>query len=85
MHSAVMDTATNLAEQARHAYNTAFEKLGLNWHWDEATFERLQTSGRYALRNYLETEQSHLLRAYEADFLVDAIETARTGNPKKPS
>ncbi|MDP3413139.1 MAG: hypothetical protein Q8S16_08075, partial [Polaromonas sp.] len=29
------------------------------------------------VRAYLETEQSHLLRAYEADFLVDAIETTQ--------
>lgn len=74
----MLQTNSNPAEQARHAYNTAFEKVGLNWHWDEATFERLQTSGRYAVRTYLEAEQSHLLRAYEADFLVNAIEAART-------
>ena len=79
MRSAFLDTATNLADQARHAYNTAFEKLGLNWHWDEATFERLQPNGRYAVRTYLETEQSHLLRAYVADFLVDPLEAAGTG------
>jgi hypothetical protein len=29
------------------------------------------------VRFYLQAEQSHLLRAYEADFLVDAIETAK--------
>ncbi|OOG42963.1 hypothetical protein [Polaromonas sp. A23] len=68
------NTAT---DQVRHAYNAAFEELGLSWHWDTATFARLQTEGRDAVRNYLENEQSHLLRAYEADFLVDAIEAAR--------
>ena len=63
----------------RHAYNAAFEELGLTWHWDAATYERLQaaTRGRESVRAYLETEQSHLLRAYEADFLLEAIETAR--------
>ena len=79
----MLETRQNRADQARHAYNTAFEKVGLNWHWDEATFERLQTSGRFAVRTYLEDEQSHLLRAYEADFLVDAIEAARTSTQRQ--
>jgi len=61
----------------RHAYNAAFEELGLPWHWDSTTFSRLQAGGRDGVRTYLETEQPHLLRAYEADFLVDAIETAK--------
>lgn len=61
----------------RHAYNAAFEELGLPWHWDGATFSRLQERGREGVRTYLETEQAHLLRAYEADFLVDAIENAK--------
>ena len=63
----------------RHAYNAAFEELGLTWHWDAKTYERLQaaTRGRESVRAYRETEQSHLLRAYEADFLVNAIETAK--------
>ena len=68
--------ATEADETARHAYNVAFHELGLNWHWDAATYARLQAQGRNCVRDYLETEQSHLLRAYEADFLVNAIETA---------
>lgn len=68
------NTAT---EQARHAYNAAFEELGLSWHWDAATYARLQNSAHGAVRTYLEAEQSHLLRAYEADFLVEAIEAAK--------
>jgi len=64
-------------EQARHAYNAAFEELGLSWHWDAATYARLQNSAHGAVRTYLETEQSHLLRAYEADFLVEAVEAAK--------
>ncbi len=68
------NTAT---DQARHAYNAAFEELGLSWHWDATTYARLQNSAHGAVRTYLETEQSHLLRAYEADFLVEAIEAAK--------
>ncbi|RZJ26455.1 MAG: hypothetical protein EOO54_02745 [Haliea sp.] len=61
----------------RHAYNAAFEELGLPWHWDSATFARLQAGGRDGVRSYLQSEQAHLLRAYDAEFLVDAIETAK--------
>lgn len=67
----------NEAEAHRHAYNTAFAKLGLSWHWDAATFFELTVQGRDGVRTYLQTEQPHLLRAYEVDFLVEAIETAK--------
>jgi len=78
MLKALLDnTSADRADQARHAYNAAFEELGLSWHWDTATYARLQADGRDAVRTYLETEQSHLLRAYEADFLVEAIEAAK--------
>jgi hypothetical protein len=63
-------------EVLRQAYNSAFEELGLQWHWDRATFARLP-AGKPGVRAYLEREHPHLLRAYEADFLVDAIETAK--------
>jgi hypothetical protein len=85
-------TARQATEAHRHAYNAAFEELGLTWHWDAATYARLQAHGRDGVRVYLESEQSHLLRAYEADFLVEAIETtqarchaSRTGNPMSPT
>jgi hypothetical protein len=61
----------------RQAYNAAFEELGLNWHWDPVTYACLPAQGPEGLRAYLEKEHSHLLRAYEADFLVNAIETAK--------
>lgn len=70
-------TAGQAAEAHRHAYNAAFEELGLTWYWSAATYARLQAHGREGVRIYLETEQAHLLRAYEADFLVDAIETTQ--------
>lgn len=74
----VLHTQTDQAAEAhRHAYNAAFEELGLSWHWDAVTYACLQAHGRDGLRAYLENEQSHLLRAYEADFLVNAIEAAK--------
>jgi len=69
--------AGQAAEAHRHAYNAAFEELGLTWYWDAATYARLQVHGRNGVRIYLKTEQSHLLRAYEAEFLVGAIETTQ--------
>jgi hypothetical protein len=64
-------------ESERHAYNAAFYELGLRWHWDNATWQRLVAhSAQPAERvlHYLQTEQPHLLRAYEGAFLVRAIE-----------
>lgn len=64
-------------ETQRQAYNAAFDELGLSWHWDAVTYACLPAQGRDRLRAYLEKEQSHLLRAYEAEFLINAIETAK--------
>lgn len=63
------------AEIDRSAFNAAFYELGLRWHWDSATYAALAVDPceRARLRRYLEGEQSHLLRAYDADFLTDAI------------
>lgn len=65
------------AETQRLAYNAAFEELGLSWQWDPLTFACLPQRGPRGVRAYLEQEQPHLLRAYEAEFLVNAIETTR--------
>lgn len=57
------------------AFNAAFYELGLRWHWDIDTYEALaaNTCERTRVRRYLETEQAHILRAYDAEFLTDAI------------
>jgi hypothetical protein len=59
------------------AYNAAFYELGLRWHWDGATYEALLSlavDGPSRIGHYLQTQQPHLLRAYDADFLVAMIE-----------
>ena len=70
------------AEAERHAYNAAFHELGLRWHWNDEVYRELSgacgdkaegTDARRCVRQYLETHQAHLLRAYDADFLVDLI------------
>ena len=69
--------ANPAAEADRHAYNSAFEELSLSWRWDVATYAHLQHHGRDLVHAYLQTEQAHLLRAYNADFLVNAIEAVK--------
>ena len=41
--------------------------------WDAAS----QGGDRASLRAWLEKERPHLLRAYDADFLVQAVESSR--------
>jgi RecA-family ATPase len=66
-------------EAERNAYNVAFCELGLAWHWDAQTYAELRATSQHKchVRSYLEAQQPHLLRAYDAEFLVDAIETKR--------
>ena len=75
--SAPTRAAADAAEAQRHAYNAAFDQLGLPWHWDNATYARLLGHGADGVRRYLETERPHLLRAYEPEFLVAAVEAAK--------
>lgn len=66
-------------EIERSAFNAAFYELGLRWHWDSDTYQALaaQPCERARIRGYLQAEQAHLLRAYDAEFLTDAILTAK--------
>ena len=63
----------------RSAFNAAFYELGLRWHWDSDTYASLaaQACERQRVNGYLEREQQHLLRAYDAEFLTDAILKAK--------
>ena len=67
-------------ETERNAYNVAFCELGLAWYWDAQTYAELRAASQHKchVRRYLEAHQAHLLRAYDADFLVQAIEAKRT-------
>jgi hypothetical protein len=68
------------ADIDRSAFNAAFYELGLRWHWDDQTYAGLaaEDCDRSRVRRYLQTHQPHLLRAYDADFLADAILEAKT-------
>ncbi len=67
------------SEIDRGAFNAAFYELGLRWFWDDATYDKLSATAceRQRVRGYLEGEQAHMLRAYDADFLTDAILKAK--------
>jgi hypothetical protein len=62
-------------ERERHAFNAAFLELDLCWHWDEKTYAELSAIAAEGerVRRYVESQHRHLLTAYDADFLVDAI------------
>ena len=66
-------------EGERHAFNVAFSELDLCWHWDEQTWSELRSLPNEddRLRSYLRTRHGHLLKAYDADFLVDAIRATK--------
>jgi hypothetical protein len=57
-------------------HNAAFYELGLRWHWDSDVYRGLQSvpPGRRRIAHYLQQHQAHLLKAYDLEFLVDAIE-----------
>ena len=68
-------------ETERNAYNAAFHELGFRWHWDAGTYSQLTRSGLNAeqqLRHYIETQQAHLLTAYDTDFLVGVIQAKQS-------
>lgn len=72
-------SADNRLEIERSAFNAAFYELGLRWFWDHDTYQALSTDpcARARVRRYVEREQPHLLRAYDADFLAEAVVTAQ--------
>lgn len=73
-------SAVNAARNLdRNAYNAAFYELGLGWHWDDVTFNRMQSVACEAerIRLYLQAHHAHLLHAYDAEFLARAIEATK--------
>jgi hypothetical protein len=68
------------AELERGAFNAAFYELGLHVYWDKGAYQAAMAadaSEHDCVRGYLEREQPHLLRAYDADFLTDAVIRAK--------
>ena len=57
------------------AYNTAFADLGLRFRWDTQTLNALASieDEKARIIAYIESHQTHLLNAYSAEFLSEAI------------
>jgi hypothetical protein len=71
---AMQETTTAISNPLKATtYTAALDELGLSWERDPASYG----PGREGLRAFLEREQPHLLRAYEADFLLEAVESTR--------
>lgn len=73
-------------EMERDAYNAAFDELGFSWHWNRDTYDQLlcqDSTPEERVRQYLETRQPHLLKAYEAEFLVAVIQKKMTEHRKR--
>ena len=67
-----MHEQTGAARQPAHlGVCCAIDELGLDWEFDPA----VHGEGRDALRRWLESERPHLLRAYDAEFLLEAVES----------
>jgi hypothetical protein len=77
--ASLFNFAPEAAEMHRHAYNAAFYELGLRWYWDASNYQHplSDVPERGRIRNYLENHQRHLLTAYDAEFLTDAIQAAK--------
>lgn len=74
------ERVADAAELERDAFNAAFYELGLHVYWDKGTYQAAVAavaSEHDRVRGYLEREQAHLLRAYDADFLTDAVIQAK--------
>ncbi|CAN7646653.1 hypothetical protein LJR034_005070 [Caballeronia sp. LjRoot34] len=57
------------------AYNSAFEELDLMFRWDVETLRSLAhaASDQARIAQYIELHCPHLLKAYSAEFLCEAI------------
>jgi len=74
--SLAMNQSADLHNEALlSAYNAAFSDLGLRFRWSQATLDFFDDVSNEMARitAYIERFQSHLLNAYDADFLAQLI------------
>ena len=73
------DALADAAAVHRNAYNAAFYELGLRWYWDSEIYPAVlsEADEHRCLRQYMVTHQPHMLTAYDADFLADAIQKTK--------
>lgn len=68
------------------AYNMAFEELGLRFRWDARTLASLASIEGETARivAYIEAHHPHLLTAYSAEFLSQAILARKNAQRPEP-
>lgn len=66
------------------AFNAAFDELDLDWRWDRAMIEELAPAGddRARVAGFLRRRCPHLLKVYDAGFLVELIVAAKARRGK---
>jgi hypothetical protein len=64
-------------------FNAAFLELGFDWQWEPELYAALGAIAdeRERVATYVRRHQAHLLRAYDLDFLCDAILGVRRQHP----
>ena len=72
--------ALDASETLRNAYNAAFDELELGWHWCASEFRELQRHAdeRSRMQAYLSAQQPHLLKVYDVEFFVGAVQDAKS-------
>ncbi|HTI16758.1 MAG TPA: hypothetical protein VL598_03755 [Trinickia sp.] len=88
MSHTALDERGNSHDWQAHvsAYNMAFEELGLRFRWDAKTLAALASIADEAKRiiAYIEAHHPHLLTAYTAEFLSQAILSKKNAQRPEP-
>ncbi len=68
-------TSAHADDSERHTWNATFWDMGFKWQWDPDTYRELcrMPEEKARIRAYVERHQAHLLKAYDADFLINLI------------
>ncbi|MCW8915181.1 MAG: HAD hydrolase-like protein [Magnetovibrio sp.] len=83
MKALIFDVDGTLADTEdahREAFNDAFAKAGLDWHWDRDLYKHLLsvTGGKQRIRFFLEEQQSELLQEPDLDERILALHKSKT-------
>ncbi|MEJ1296392.1 MAG: HAD family hydrolase [Candidatus Sedimenticola sp. (ex Thyasira tokunagai)] len=65
----------------RVAFNSAFDEVGLDWHWDEALYGKLLsvTGGKERIRHYLDVYNKEFERPVDLDSFIASLHQSKTG------
>lgn len=83
MKALIFDVDGTLADTEdahREAFNDAFAKAGLDWHWDQALYKQLLavTGGQKRIRFFLESHDPAFLQRADIDAVVLGLHQSKT-------